>query len=211
MKSPPMRQRMTWRSTRARPRTSLPISNTMQVIRVVSLAGPPAATTRWLLALGDALISSLVHLGLECRPTDLVWMSARVRFPYPRHSSDITVKAASITVSTFYLDVMEGDDHHQKNQFWMTAKYGGFNTSDPAFGSNGFPLPRMARRLPTRRVMRARHRGIAAVLMIAATTHRNSTIRPASQQRWQPGSTVLSRRSYRLFLQVSPWVSTAAA
>ena len=50
------------------------------------------------------------------------------------------MKAASITVSTFYLDVMEGDDYHQKNQFWMTAKYGGFNASDPAFGSNGFPL-----------------------------------------------------------------------
>ncbi len=45
---------------------------------------------------------------------------------------DITKKAAPVTVSTFWVDVMENADYHEKNQFWLTAKYGGFDTN-PTF------------------------------------------------------------------------------
>ncbi len=60
---------------------------------------------------------------------------------------DITNKTTPVTVSTFWLDVMESNDYHQKNQFWMTAKYGGFNTADTTSFPNGYvqgqtaPLP----------------------------------------------------------------------
>ncbi len=59
---------------------------------------------------------------------------------------DITVKSQPITVSTFWLDVMESEvgptsatGYYEKNQFWMTAKYGGFNKSDASFGTSGYP------------------------------------------------------------------------
>lgn len=59
---------------------------------------------------------------------------------------DITLKSSPITVSTFWLDVMESEvgpssatGYYEKNQFWMTAKYGGFNTNDPSFGAGGYP------------------------------------------------------------------------
>ena len=55
---------------------------------------------------------------------------------------DLTEKAAPITVSTFWLDVMEaggnassGEDYVQKNQFWLTAKYGGFDLSKGSYNS----------------------------------------------------------------------------
>lgn len=53
---------------------------------------------------------------------------------------DIVSKNKPVTVSTFWLDVMESNEYREKNQFWMTAKYGGFNTDDPVFGSGGYPL-----------------------------------------------------------------------
>jgi type IV pilus assembly protein PilY1 len=61
---------------------------------------------------------------------------------------DIVPKNAPVTVSTFWLDVMESNDYHEKNQFWMTAKYGGFDTSNTAAFPGGYseysqiaPLP----------------------------------------------------------------------
>ena len=45
---------------------------------------------------------------------------------------DITNKTAPINVSTFWVDDYENGDYHEKNQFWLTAKYGGFDT-DPTF------------------------------------------------------------------------------
>jgi type IV pilus assembly protein PilY1 len=53
---------------------------------------------------------------------------------------DLKNKSNAVTVSTFWLDVMEGNMYHQKNQYWLAAKYGGFNTSDSSFGTNGFPI-----------------------------------------------------------------------
>ena len=41
---------------------------------------------------------------------------------------DLTKKTSPVTVSTFWLDVMEGNTYHQKNQYWLAAKYGGFDT-----------------------------------------------------------------------------------
>lgn len=57
---------------------------------------------------------------------------------------DIKTKSSPITVSTFWLDVMEGNDYHQKNQFWMTAKYGGFDTTNTYLNADGItytPFP----------------------------------------------------------------------
>jgi len=56
---------------------------------------------------------------------------------------DLTHKTQPITVSTFWLDVMENNDYHQKNQFWMTAKYGGFDTTNtyPQAGGTYNPFP----------------------------------------------------------------------
>lgn len=49
---------------------------------------------------------------------------------------DIVAKSAPITVSTFWLDVMENNDYHEKNQFWLTAKYGGFDTTQTDANGN---------------------------------------------------------------------------
>ena len=54
---------------------------------------------------------------------------------------DLTKKTQPITVSTFWLDVMEAVDYHQKNQFWMTAKYGGFDTTNTYPQADGTYLP----------------------------------------------------------------------
>jgi type IV pilus assembly protein PilY1 len=57
---------------------------------------------------------------------------------------DLTQKNAPITISTFWLDVYENADYHQKNQFWMTAKYGGFDTTNtyPISGTTSYsPFP----------------------------------------------------------------------
>ena len=60
---------------------------------------------------------------------------------------DITTKVSPVTVSTFWMDVMESEvgpasatGYYEKNQFWMTAKYGGFNKNDPSFGTGGYPV-----------------------------------------------------------------------
>jgi type IV pilus assembly protein PilY1 len=60
---------------------------------------------------------------------------------YDLHTRDIRpdmIKppSAVVNVSTFWVDVMENGDYHEKNQFWLTAKYGGFDTSqtDPITG-----------------------------------------------------------------------------
>lgn len=50
---------------------------------------------------------------------------------------DLKKKTAPVTVSTFWLDVMESNDYHQKNQFWLTAKYGGFDTTNTYLNSDG--------------------------------------------------------------------------
>ena len=61
---------------------------------------------------------------------------------------DILVKNAPVTVATFWLDVMEGNTYYEKNPFWMTAKYGGFDTSNTTAFPGGYseygqvaPLP----------------------------------------------------------------------
>ncbi|MFT3789862.1 MAG: PilC/PilY family type IV pilus protein [Rudaea sp.] len=59
---------------------------------------------------------------------------------------DLTNKTAPVTVSTFWLDVMESSngsypDYRQKNQFWLTAKYGGFDTTDTYPQTDGTYLP----------------------------------------------------------------------
>ncbi|MBS0567874.1 MAG: hypothetical protein JSS59_10790 [Proteobacteria bacterium] len=60
---------------------------------------------------------------------------------------DIVNKSSAITVSTFWLDVMENNDYHEKNQFWLTAKYGGFDTSQKDAAKN--PLFSIIGRTPT--------------------------------------------------------------
>ncbi|WP_165371577.1 pilus assembly protein [Pseudolysobacter antarcticus] len=49
---------------------------------------------------------------------------------------DIHPKNAPINVSTFWVDVFESSDYEEKNQFWLTAKYGGFDT-DPSIWPAG--------------------------------------------------------------------------
>ncbi len=57
---------------------------------------------------------------------------------------DLTNKTSPVTVSTFWLDVMENNTYHQKNQYWLAAKYGGFDTTYTYLQSGGtynpFPI-----------------------------------------------------------------------
>lgn len=60
---------------------------------------------------------------------------------YDAHTKDIRSDLAdSQTISTYWLDVLEGQTYLSKNQFWLAAKYGGFTVPsgfDPDATTNG--------------------------------------------------------------------------
>jgi type IV pilus assembly protein PilY1 len=60
---------------------------------------------------------------------------------YDAHTKDIrTDLTGSQTISTYWLDVMEGQTYLSKNQYWLAAKYGGFVVPggfSPYAASNG--------------------------------------------------------------------------
>ncbi len=60
---------------------------------------------------------------------------------YDAHTKDIRSDLAnSQTISTYWLDVREGQTYLSKNQFWLAAKYGGFTVPsgfDPYAAANG--------------------------------------------------------------------------
>jgi type IV pilus assembly protein PilY1 len=92
--------------------------------------------------LGDALIGSIASPSGGWGASQNSFYMAGLAFDAHVRDirPDITLKTAPITVSTFWLDVMEANDYEQKNQFWLTAKYGGFNTAI-AYGSSApFPI-----------------------------------------------------------------------
>ena len=53
---------------------------------------------------------------------------------------DLKSKASPVTVSTFWLDVMESNDYHQKNQYWLVGRDGGFDTTKYTYGSPNTPV-----------------------------------------------------------------------
>ena len=53
---------------------------------------------------------------------------------YDAHTRDIRADlAGKQTISTYWLDVLEGQTYVSKNQYWLTAKYGGFAVPDTGF------------------------------------------------------------------------------
>ena len=60
---------------------------------------------------------------------------------YDAHTKDIRSDlTGSQTISTYWLDVMEGQTYQSKNQYWLAAKYGGFVVPggfSPYAASNG--------------------------------------------------------------------------
>jgi type IV pilus assembly protein PilY1 len=60
---------------------------------------------------------------------------------YDAHTKDIRSDlTGSQTISTYWLDVMEGQTYQSKNQYWFAAKYGGFTVPDgfsPYAAGNG--------------------------------------------------------------------------
>jgi type IV pilus assembly protein PilY1 len=60
---------------------------------------------------------------------------------YDAHTNDIrTDMPDKQTVNTYWMDVMENQTYKRKNQYWLAAKYGGFETPanfSPYSGSNG--------------------------------------------------------------------------
>ncbi len=60
---------------------------------------------------------------------------------YDAHTKDIrSDHSGSQTISTYWLDVLEGQTYLSKNQFWLAAKYGGFTVPsgfDPYATANG--------------------------------------------------------------------------
>ena len=60
---------------------------------------------------------------------------------YDAHTKDIRSDlTGSQTISTYWLDVMEGQTYLSKNQYWLAAKYGGFTVPggfSPYAASNG--------------------------------------------------------------------------
>ncbi len=60
---------------------------------------------------------------------------------YDAHTKDIRSDySGSQTISTYWLDVLEGQTYLSKNQFWLAAKYGGFTVPagfDPYATTNG--------------------------------------------------------------------------
>jgi type IV pilus assembly protein PilY1 len=102
--------------------------------------------------LGDNLIGNIATPsgGWCCSNTNTFYMAGLAYDVHTRDiRPDITTKSGIVTVSTFWLDVMEGNDYHEKNQFWMTAKYGGFDTSNKTAFPGGYSEYGQTAALPT--------------------------------------------------------------
>lgn len=110
---------------------------------------------------------------------------------------DITNKAAPITVSTFWLDVMESapeGPYHQKNQFWMTSKYGSFDTEKTYLNPDGTYAP-----FP----IALNNSGVSAGTAAAGLTYNTSNFpTPAlatqvmAQSAWNSGGYVDDRKNF---------------
>ena len=71
---------------------------------------------------GDSGTSSCADIGSKCNSYYIAGLA------YDAHTTDIRSDLAGTqSVNTYWMDVLEGQAYKHKNQYWLAAKYGGFD------------------------------------------------------------------------------------